>query len=84
LKFSPFRARWISKELWHPKQRGKVMEDGSYVLEIPYSDDRELMLDILRQGSEVEVLAPKILRGKVLSEYIKAVELYEAGQDYMA
>lgn len=77
LKFTPFRARWVAKELWHPKQRGKTLEDGSYVLEIPYSDDRELMLDILRQGSDVEVLAPNVLRGKVLSEYIKAVEIYE-------
>jgi len=77
LKFTPFRARWISKEQWHPKQRSTVMEDGSYLLEIPYSDDRELMLDILRQGSEVEVLSPSILRGKILSEYIKAVAIYE-------
>lgn len=77
LKFTPFRSRWISKEQWHPKQRGTVMEDGSYVLEIPYSDDRELMLDILRQGSEVEVLAPKVLRGKILSEYIKTIGIYQ-------
>ena len=77
LKFTPFRARWISKEQWHPKQRGTVMEDGSYVLEIPYSDDRELMLDILRQGSEVEVLSPPMLRGKILSEYVKAVGIYQ-------
>jgi predicted DNA-binding transcriptional regulator YafY len=79
LKFTPFRARWISKEQWHPKQRSRVMEDGSYILEIPYSDDRELMLDILRQGSEVEVLGPKILRGKILSEYIKVIGIYENG-----
>ena len=37
LKFSPERARWVSKEKWHPKQEGKYLNDGSYQLKIPYS-----------------------------------------------
>lgn len=64
LRFSPERARWVADERWHPKQRGRY-EEGRYVLEIPYSDDRELVLDILRFGPDVEVIAPKSLRNKV-------------------
>ncbi|AGG33852.1 putative DeoR family regulatory protein [beta proteobacterium CB] len=76
LKFTPFRARWVSKELWHPKQRGEVMEDGSYLLEIPYSDERELTLDILRQGAEVEVVDPPALRSHVIELLVKTVAIY--------
>jgi predicted DNA-binding transcriptional regulator YafY len=68
LRFSPFRARWVAKEVWHPDQKGAMQEDGSYVLEVPYADDRELMHDILRQGREVEVLEPVELRNKLREE----------------
>lgn len=77
LKFSPFRARWVSKEVWHPNQKGEAQVDGSYILSIPYSDERELLLDILRQGAEVEVLSPKALREKVKTEHAKAINLYD-------
>jgi predicted DNA-binding transcriptional regulator YafY len=35
------------------------------VLMIPYSDDRELIGDIMRFGPEVEVVAPQSLKSKV-------------------
>jgi predicted DNA-binding transcriptional regulator YafY len=71
LRFSPQRARWVALEQWHPKQRGKFAKDGSYVLEMPYADDRELVMDILRHVPEVEVLAPVELREKVI-EHLRA------------
>jgi predicted DNA-binding transcriptional regulator YafY len=46
-------------------------------LEVPYSDDRELMLDIMRHGSHVEVLAPKELREKTFKELIAAAQIYK-------
>lgn len=76
LRFSPFRARWVEKEIWHPDQRGETLPDGSYVLRVPYSDDRELLHDILRQGREVEVLAPPELRAKVRAEIDVLQSLY--------
>jgi predicted DNA-binding transcriptional regulator YafY len=45
-------------------------------LEVPYSDDRELVRDILRQGSEVEVRAPPSLRTKVADEIKAMAEIY--------
>jgi len=65
LKFTPARARWVSAEQWHPGQRSRAENDGSYVLELPYSDPRELVMDILRHGADVEVLAPDALRDEV-------------------
>jgi predicted DNA-binding transcriptional regulator YafY len=76
LKFSPFRARWVAKEIWHPDQKSSLLDDGSYVLEVPFSDDRELILDLLRQGKEVEVLAPIELREKLRIELKKTLSLY--------
>ena len=68
LKFSPFRARWVAREQWHKDQQGTLQADGSYLLEVPYFDDRELMHDILRQGSQVDVLGPEELKIRVKQE----------------
>ncbi len=68
LKFSPFRARWVARERWHKDQQGTLQTDGSYLLEVPYFDDRELMHDILRQGSQVDVLGPEELKIHIKQE----------------
>ena len=65
LRFSAERARWVAAENWHGQQNGIFEADGSYLLEVPYSDDRELLLDVLRHGGHVEVLSPPQLRRKV-------------------
>ena len=77
LKFTPERARWVQHEEWHPEQIGKTQSDGSYVLELPYSDERELIGDLLKYGSSVEVLSPIELRTKVRDEIYKAIKVYE-------
>ena len=77
LKFSAERARWVAYEQWHPRQKGKFETDGSYVLEVPYSDDRELVMDILKHGPAVEVLAPATLRERVVGQLRQAAALYE-------
>ena len=58
LRFSPDRARWVSAERWHSKQKGKFLSGGSYELKIPFSDSRELVMDILKHGPYVKVLEP--------------------------
>jgi predicted DNA-binding transcriptional regulator YafY len=75
LRFSAERARWVAAEAWHPQQRGGFEPDGRYVLELPYSDDRELVQDVLRHGAEVEVLAPVQLRRKVRAEHLRAARI---------
>lgn len=75
LRFSPERARWVAEETWHPQQKGRY-EDGRYLLEIPYADDRELVLDVLKHGPDVEVLAPRSLRRKVAERLRLAAQQY--------
>ena len=76
LRFTPARARWVATEEWHPKQRASFDPAGSYVLEFPYADDRELIGDILRHGPEVEVLAPRELRARCRDQLRAAQQLY--------
>lgn len=66
LRFNPVRSRWVSNEQWHPEQKGWYDEQGYYNLSFPYSDDRELIMDILRNGSDVEVIEPSTLREQVV------------------
>lgn len=76
LRFTPERARWVADEQWHPKQRGRF-EGAYYILEIPYSDDRELLMDILKYGPDVEVTAPASLRRRVREQLRSAAERYD-------
>ena len=76
LKFTPERAQWISLETWHPDQTDRWLEDGSYILEVPYSNDQELLMDVLRYGPDVEVLAPLQLRERMHSVLCAAAEKY--------
>jgi len=76
LRFTPERARWVSGECWHPLQESAFEADGSYVLSFPYSDDRELVGDIMRFGADVQVLEPPGLRAKVQKGLLAAVAGY--------
>ena len=68
LRFSPDRARWVAAETWHPQQIGSFDPSGRWVLELPYNDPRELLMDVLKHGASVEVLSPESLRRQVISE----------------
>jgi predicted DNA-binding transcriptional regulator YafY len=65
LRFAPSVARYVSLEEWHRKQRARMEADGTYVLEVPYTSDKELAMDILRYGPDVEVVAPPALREEI-------------------
>lgn len=76
LKFTPERAQWVSLETWHPDQSERRLADGSYVLEVPYSNDQELVMDLLRYGADVEVMEPPELRQRVYEALCAAANLY--------
>jgi predicted DNA-binding transcriptional regulator YafY len=78
LLFTPERARWVATERWHPKQQGQTLDDGSYQLQIPYSDDRELIMDILKYGSDCQVMAPEQLKQRVADEFRRGMQRYQA------
>lgn len=76
LRFSRERARWVSQELWHPQQRMTREQDGLVVLEVPFTDIRELAMDVLRHGRHVEVLGPPELKNAVMVELQSAIANY--------
>jgi len=76
LRFSPETARWIADEIWHRDQQGEFDEDGSWLLKLPFSNSRELVMDVLRYGADVEVLAPDFLREAVAAEARRTVDRY--------
>ncbi|HEY3431809.1 MAG TPA: YafY family protein [Rhodocyclaceae bacterium] len=76
LAFSAERARWVGKEQWHPEQKGSFDKEGRYVLELPYADHRELLMDILKYGADVEVLGPASLRQQAQDALTQTLAIY--------
>lgn len=76
LRFTPEGARWVADEKWHPQQQAEWLPDGRYELRIPYREPRELVMDIMRQGANVEVVAPEELRRQVQQELQRAAAQY--------
>lgn len=74
LRFSPERARWVAAETWHPQQRGRWDGQGCWVLELPYADPRNLVMDILRHVPEVEVMSPPSLSDLVREKLAQALQ----------
>jgi predicted DNA-binding transcriptional regulator YafY len=62
LRFSSHAARWVADEHWHSQQKGQWLADGRYELKLPYSNSRELLMDMLKYGPEAEVVEPAPLR----------------------
>jgi proteasome accessory factor C len=76
LLFDSERARWVADEEWHPLQQGASRPDGSYELRIPYRDQRELVMDILRHGPHVKVIEPASLASEVRRQLARALDQY--------
>jgi predicted DNA-binding transcriptional regulator YafY len=76
LRFTPQAARWVAAQNWHPNQKTEFEAGGSYVLELPYAHERELVMEILKYGADVEVLAPASLRADVAARLKDAAARY--------
>ncbi|MBA4175950.1 MAG: transcriptional regulator [Leptothrix sp. (in: Bacteria)] len=77
LAFDAQAAQWASREEWHPEQQGRRLDDGRYELRLPYVDDTELVMDVLRLGAQVQVLAPPELVAAVRQRLAAAAAQYE-------
>jgi predicted DNA-binding transcriptional regulator YafY len=58
LLFSADAAQWVAQEEWHPQQRLAPQADGSLRMRLPYTEPTELVMDVMRHGPAVQVLAP--------------------------
>jgi predicted DNA-binding transcriptional regulator YafY len=76
IRFTPLAARWVSAQRWHSKQRARTEANGSYVLEVPYANDQELLMEVLKFGPEAEVLAPPALRARAAKQLREAAAKY--------
>ncbi len=74
--FSPHAARWAAEERWHATQTGKFLPDGRFELKVPYSNGRELLMDVLRYGPDAEITAPVALREQMRSLLTLTSESY--------
>lgn len=68
LRFTAERARWVATERWHADQKGRLLKDGRYELRVPYHQDHELLMDILKYGADCEVVGPAELKKRVAAE----------------
>lgn len=81
LEFSNTRAQWVADEHWHPQQQSLWLDNGNYQLSIPFNDSRELIMDILKHGPEVTVIAPAFLRTAVISHIDAMQKNYQHSPD---
>ncbi|MDN5865052.1 MAG: WYL domain-containing protein [Gammaproteobacteria bacterium] len=79
LRFTAERARWVADEQWHPEQKGRFLADGRYELRLPCADTREIMMDILKYGPDVEVVSPALLRREAACRLARAAAQYDPG-----
>jgi predicted DNA-binding transcriptional regulator YafY len=75
--FSAKAARWVADEHWHSKQEGRFLADGSYQLKLPYSNARELLMDVLRYGADARIVEPESLRQQARTMLQLALSGYE-------
>ncbi|MFW5926869.1 MAG: helix-turn-helix transcriptional regulator [Wenzhouxiangella sp.] len=77
LRFGVEASRWAADEIWHPEQSGRWLDDGRFELEVPFGRARELIMEVLRYGSDVEVMAPEFLREAMRAELENARRRYD-------
>ncbi len=77
LRFSADAAQWVAQEQWHAQQKLLPQADGSLHMRLPYADATELVMDILRHGPNVQVLAPADLAAEVRSQLDAALRAYQ-------
>ena len=62
--------------LWRFRKKVKWLPDGGYEVEVPYASEKELAMDILKHGAEVEVMGPRSLRDEIARRLQEAAARY--------
>ncbi|MFA5239575.1 MAG: WYL domain-containing protein [Phycisphaerae bacterium] len=75
LRFLPMAANNVAEVQWHSTQKVTRNGDGSVIVEFRVDGLREITWWILGYGDQVEVLAPKLLRRKVLETAKNVIKL---------
>jgi predicted DNA-binding transcriptional regulator YafY len=76
VRFSTRVAPWVEHEVWHPNQEVRRDDLGRVQLTIPYSEDTELLMDVMRYGPDAEVLQPVKLRRRMVERLEATTNIY--------
>ncbi len=79
LKFVQSATRRIKECVWHPSQKVEDCDDGGCILTVRINHTLEMENWIRGWGSQVTVLAPVELRGKMAEEARRMARVYETG-----
>ena len=77
LVFSSNAAQWVSREEWHPAQECVWLDDATHQLEVPFVNETELSMDVLRHGDQVSVVAPPSLVALIANRLESASQHYK-------
>lgn len=76
LHFNPESAKWVANETWHPAQKSRYLNNGTYELQVPYSDEREIIMDIMKYGPHVRIIEPPRLIDMVVEAVNATLDNY--------
>ncbi len=76
LRFSPLSGKYVATRPWHATQEVVRDDETALETEMELCITRELVMQILSFGSDVEVLSPNSLREQVRRELINASRYY--------
>ncbi len=80
LKFQPMVARNVAEVIWHKTQHTRMNKDGALNFRVTVSGLWEISWWILGYGDQVEVIAPKKLRGMIAQRARGMLAQYENGR----
>jgi len=76
LRFDAYVAQEAAQKNWHPSQT-QTWQGDTLTVTLPYSDDRELIREILKYGEHIHVINPPNLRDKIRNRIVKMLEQYQ-------
>jgi predicted DNA-binding transcriptional regulator YafY len=74
--FSPWVARWIREEVWHPSQRLTDLPGGHLQVDLTVTGLEDVKRWILGFGEHAEVLEPQRLRVEIREAITAMAEVY--------
>lgn len=75
LRFFEPSLNWVKDEVWHKNQK-QYFDGKDLILEIPFSNPTELVMEILRHGESVVVESPDFLKELVIEKLKKNLKKY--------
>lgn len=78
IHFDAQMGAYVRDEIWHPDQQVLTAEEGTVELRVPYTNETELVAQILHYGAHACVMAPESLKKSVLRELEAALAAYSA------